>query len=89
MLIRQAQILLPDGNLFLGGFKIERGQIAQIAPEIAATEQDKVIDATGLTLLPGVIDPQVHFREPGLEYKEDLSTASRACAKGGLSASHP
>ncbi len=84
MLIRQAQILLPDGNLFLGDVKIERGQIAQIAPEIATTEQDKVIDATGLTLLPGVIDPQVHFREPGLEYKEDLSTASRACARGGV-----
>ena len=84
MLIRQAQILLPDGNLFLGDVKSERGQIAQIAPEIATTEQDKVIDATGLTLLPGVIDPQVHFREPGLEHKEDLSTASRACAKGGV-----
>ena len=35
-------------------------------------------------MLPGVIDPQVHFREPGLEHKEDLSTASRACAKGGV-----
>ena len=36
----------------------------------------QVFDATGLILLPGVIDPQVHFREPALEYKEDLSTAS-------------
>ena len=35
-----------------------------------------------MTLLPGVIDPQVHFREPGLEHKEDLFTASCACAKG-------
>ena len=34
--------------------------------------------------MPGVIDPQVHFREPGLEYKEDLFTASSACAKGGV-----
>ena len=40
--------------------------------------------AKGLTLLPGVIDPQVHFREPGLEHKEDLFTASCACAKGGV-----
>jgi dihydroorotase len=45
---------------------------------------DVVIEAEGLTLLPGVIDPQVHFREPGLEHKEDLSTASRACARGGV-----
>ena len=35
-------------------------------------------------MLPGVIDPQVHFREPGLEHKEDLSTASLACARGGV-----
>nr|WP_277879013.1 hypothetical protein [Leptolyngbya sp. FACHB-711] len=42
----------------------------------------QIVEASGLTLLPGVIDPQAHFREPGLEYKEDLSTASRACAKG-------
>ena len=43
-----------------------------------------MLDAKGLTLLPGVIDPQVHFREPGLEYKEDLFTASCACARGGV-----
>jgi dihydroorotase len=43
-----------------------------------------VVDATGLHLLPGVIDDQVHFREPGLTHKEDLRSASRACAKGGV-----
>ncbi|MEP0913514.1 hypothetical protein NDI45_21615 [Leptolyngbya sp. GB1-A1] len=43
----------------------------------------QIVEASGLTLLPGVIAPQVHFWEPGLEYKEDLSTASRASAKGG------
>lgn len=56
----------------------------QIAPAIEPSAAEKTIDATGLTLLPGVIDPQVHFREPGLEHKEDLATASRACAKGGV-----
>src|SRR6478752_7342233 len=45
---------------------------------------DRVIDASGLHLLPGIIDDQVHFREPGLTHKEDLATASRACAKGGV-----
>jgi dihydroorotase len=84
LLICQARILLPDGNLLQGDVRIAEGKIAQIAPQIAATDGDKIIDATGLTLLPGVIDPQVHFREPGLEYKEDLFTASRACAKGGV-----
>uniref|UniRef100_UPI0036F2CD03 hypothetical protein n=1 Tax=Trichocoleus desertorum TaxID=1481672 RepID=UPI0036F2CD03 len=43
----------------------------------------EILDAQGLTLLPGVIDLQVHFREPGLEHKEDLFTASCACAQGG------
>ena len=57
------------------------GKIDRIEPEIAIASDGEVkeIDAAGLTLLPGVIDPQVHFREPGLEYKEDLFTASYAC----------
>ncbi len=59
-------------------------QIVEVAPEISQTALATEIDAQGLTLLPGVIDPQVHFREPGLEHKEDLFTASCACAKGGV-----
>jgi dihydroorotase len=59
--------------------------IVEVAPEIS-TDQTPIreVDAEGLTLLPGVIDPQVHFREPGLEHKEDLFTATCACAKGGV-----
>lgn len=49
-----------------------------------STRADEVVDATGLHLIPGVIDDQVHFRDPGVTYKEDLYTASRACAKGGV-----
>ncbi len=49
-----------------------------------ATQADEIIDAAGLHLMPGVIDDQVHFREPGLTHKEDLTTASRACAAGGV-----
>jgi dihydroorotase len=48
------------------------------------TAADAVVEARGLHLLPGVIDDQVHFREPGLTHKEDLATGSRACAKGGV-----
>jgi dihydroorotase len=59
-------------------------QIVEVAPQISTQTPTTEIDATGLTLLPGVIDPQVHFREPGLEHKEDLFTASCACAKGGV-----
>jgi dihydroorotase len=84
LLIRQAQILLPDGEFLLGDVLTQGGKILQVAPEIPYTDGSTSIDATGLTLLPGVIDPQVHFREPGLEYKEDLFSASCACARGGV-----
>ena len=84
LLIRHPRILLPDGEFLLGDILIEKGKIVQISPEITATDVTTIIDATGLTLLPGVIDPQVHFREPGLEYKEDLFTATCACARGGV-----
>ncbi len=49
-----------------------------------ATQADEIIEAHGLHLMPGVIDDQVHFREPGLTHKEDLATASHACAAGGV-----
>jgi dihydroorotase len=82
LLIRNARILLPEGDFLLGDVLIQNGQISQVSPKISATVPE--IDAQGLTLLPGVIDPQVHFREPGLEHKEDLFTATRACARGGV-----
>ena len=86
LLIRNARILLPTGEFLVGDIQTRGGEIVQVAPEItaSATQADTVIDANGLTLLPGVIDPQVHFREPGLEHKEDLYTASCACARGGV-----
>jgi len=62
---------------------IDGGQIADVDPA-PQLHVDEVIDAAGLHLLPGVIDDQVHFREPGLTHKEDLATGSRACAKGGV-----
>jgi dihydroorotase len=83
LIIRRAQILLPDGNFMTGDVAIEAGKITQIETSLPQSTLPE-IDAEGLTLLPGVIDPQVHFREPGLEYKEDLFTASCACARGGV-----
>src|SRR4028119_610987 len=83
LLIRDARVLLPNGEFLVGDVEICEGKILRVAPSIAASG-DREIMAKGLTLLPGVIDPQVHFREPGLEHKEDLFTASCACAKGGV-----
>lgn len=72
LLILNAQILLPEGDLLVGEVHFHQGKIINIAPKIELEQVDKEIDAQGLILLPGVIDPQVHFREPGLKHKEDL-----------------
>jgi dihydroorotase len=83
VLIRNARILLPEGSFQLGDVLLKGDRIEQIGSNLNPIA-DCLIEADGLTLLPGVIDPQVHFREPGLEHKEDLATASRACARGGV-----
>ena len=82
ILIKNATVILPSGRALTNVF-IENGKIASVdaAPTTSANE---VIDATGFVLFPGLIDDQVHFREPGLTHKEDLFTASRACAAGGV-----
>ena len=54
---------------------VRDGRIAFIG-DLSQASAGEVVDATGLTVLPGVIDTQVHFREPGLEWKEDLETGS-------------
>lgn len=80
--ICNATVMLPDGRASTDVL-IEDSKIAAIDPAVHS-KVDQTIDATGLYLLPGVVDDQVHFREPGLTHKEDLYTASRACAKGGV-----
>lgn len=81
-LIRNCRAVLPTETLTTNVL-LEGGKIASLdAPESSAA--DRVIDARGLHLIPGVIDDQVHFREPGLTHKEDLASASRACAMGGV-----
>ncbi|NET72675.1 MAG: dihydroorotase [Sphaerospermopsis sp. SIO1G2] len=84
LLIRQARLVLPNGEFMLGDVLTQGGKIVEVNSNITNATPSLEIDAQGLTLLPGVIDPQVHFREPGLEHKEDLFTASCACAKGGV-----
>jgi dihydroorotase len=81
-LIRDATVVLPTGCVQMSVI-VEGSKIAAIDAAIHARVDD-VVSARGLHLLPGVIDDQVHFREPGLTHKEDLVTATRACAKGGV-----
>jgi dihydroorotase len=81
-LIKNATVVFPDGT-DQRSIVIDGCRIADVdpAPQLRV---DEVIDGAGLHLLPGVVDDQVHFREPGLTHKEDLAMASRACARGGV-----
>lgn len=81
-LIRGAVVVLPR-EMLQTSVLLDGDRIAAVDPA-RHTAVDHVVDAHGLHLLPGVIDDQVHFREPGLTHKEDLQHATRACAKGGV-----
>lgn len=81
-LIKNATVMLPDGPTETSVL-IEGSQIAAIGGS-TRVKVDETVYATGMHLLPGVIDGHVHFREPGMTHKENLETGSRACAKGGV-----
>ncbi|WP_242920758.1 dihydroorotase [Pontibacter liquoris] len=81
ILIKNAQ-LVNEGNITTADVLVKDGRIAQIGQGITA-HADQTIDATGLYLLPGVIDDQVHFREPGLTQKATIATEARAAVAGG------
>jgi dihydroorotase len=81
-LIKNATVVMP-AETTRTSVLVEGTTIADIDPAIQI-RADATVDAAGLHLIPGVVDDQVHFREPGLTHKEDLATGSRACAKGGI-----
>ena len=85
LLIQNSTLVLP-GRVVEGDLRVSGGSIANIAVGggLNPSDGETVIDATGLHLLPGAIDPHVHFREPGNTDKEDLESGSRAAAAGGV-----
>ena len=82
-LIKNAKIV-NEGNIFEGDVLIENGIISQIAESISAKPNYTIVDAEGSFLMPGVIDDQVHFREPGLTHKGNIASESRAAVAGGI-----
>lgn len=82
-LIKNASIV-NEGRTFSSDLLIKNGRIEKIAPQINCTEAVVEINAEGLHLLPGAIDDQVHFREPGLTHKANIFTESRAAVAGGV-----
>ena len=83
MLITNAR-LVNEGTITEADLLIRNGRIQRIAPQITAPPGHAVHDAAGALLMPGMIDDQVHFREPGLTHKGDLATESRAAVAGGI-----
>jgi len=82
-LIKQARIV-NEGKIIEGDLRIIEGRIDQIHSEITASQNDRIVDAQGKYLIPGMIDDQVHFREPGLTHKGTIATESRAAVAGGI-----
>ncbi|MFH6993153.1 dihydroorotase [Flavobacterium sp. FlaQc-48] len=84
ILIKNAKIV-NEGSIFEGDVLIENDLIVEVSDSISLKTSDcKVIDAEGSYLIPGAIDDQVHFREPGLTYKGDIESESRAAVAGGI-----
>src|SRR5580704_15494167 len=84
LLIRNGTVATP-GGIVPADVGIIAGRIAAIG-SLGTAKAAEIFEARGLTILPGAIDSQVHFREPGNEHKEDLETGSRAAVLGGVTA---
>ncbi len=82
-LIRNAGIV-NEGRIITGDVLIENGTISKISETGIPEKNHRVIEAKGQYLMPGMIDDQVHFREPGLTHKAELATESRAAVAGGI-----
>src|SRR5215468_11179717 len=83
-ILRSGTVVNQDGE-GVRDIGITGGSIAEIG-SLAHASAGEIIDCKGLHILPGVIDTQVHFREPGLTHKEDLETGSRSAVMGGVTA---
>jgi len=82
-LITNAEIV-NEGRRFHGDVRVRSGRIEVIGTSLTAQPNEQVFDARGCWLFPGMIDDQVHFREPGLEHKGNIATESRAAVAGGI-----
>ena len=77
-------LLINENEQHLADIYIADGKITEISKSGISRDADKIIDAEGLWVLPGVIDDQVHFREPGLTHKAEIYTEAKAAVAGGV-----
>lgn len=85
MLLKNGYLIDPASNTDeLMDIRVENGTIVELGKDLSAKDEEEILDLSGLTVAPGLIDTHIHFRDPGLTYKEDLHTGSLAAAKGGF-----
>ena len=82
LILRGGEVVSHAGR-GLADIGVRDGRVVRVG-DLGQASAGEVIDLSGLTVMPGVIDSQVHFREPGLEWKEDLETGSLAAVLGGV-----
>jgi len=85
LLIKGGRVIDPSQNLDDAlDVLVENGVVIEIGKSLAASSEAKIIDASGKYVVPGLIDIHVHLRDPGLEYKEDIVSGTRAAVSGGF-----
>src|SRR5207253_10595525 len=83
LVVKNGHVVTPQ-ETFKGGVAITDGKSVGIGTDDSLPDAEEIIDARGKHILPGLIDAHVHFREPGLTYKEDFGTGSTAALCGGI-----
>ena len=84
LLIKNGYVVNPADNFEgIADILIEDGVISKVGEKLK-DKADRTVDASGLTVFPGLVDLHVHLRDPGQEYKEDIATGSEAAAHGGI-----
>jgi len=83
LLIRGGTVVTERGTM-IASILVDGGKVTSVGPSQDTVRADEVVDASGLYVLPGLIDTHVHFRDPGMAQKEDFLTGTRSAAKGGV-----
>ena len=76
--------IVNEGKIFKGDIRIKQEKISLIAPKIKFSKDENLIEGNNKYIIPGLIDDQVHFREPGYTHKADIYSESRAAVAGGI-----